>query len=298
VSYVALRFDVEAADADCWSDALLAAGALSVEAADARAGTAQETAVFAEPADADPRWWPVSRLTALCDATVDPAAVVQAAARALARTPPAFERFAVAERDWVLATRAQFGPIRISDEFWIVPTWCKPPRADALNLVLDPGLAFGTGAHPTTRLCLQWLASELPRGAHVLDYGCGSGILAIAAGKLGAGRVTGTDIDPQALQASRDNARANGVDATFDLADAIGAERFTHVVANILANPLRLLAPTLAERTLHGGSIALSGILATQVPDVVAAYAPWFELATWRSEDGWVLLAGVKAARS
>ncbi|HEX6136840.1 MAG TPA: 50S ribosomal protein L11 methyltransferase [Casimicrobiaceae bacterium] len=298
MTYVALRFDVEAADADCWSDALLAAGALSVEAADPRAGTAEETAVFAEPAGADPRWWPVSRLTALCDATVDPAAVVRAAAQALARTPPAFERFTVAERDWVLASRAQFRPIRITDDFWIVPSWCRPPRADALNLVLDPGLAFGTGAHPTTRLCLLWLAANVASSASVLDYGCGSGILAIAAAKLGAGRVAGADIDPQAVRASRDNARANGVDAAFGLADALGAQRFTHVVANILASPLRLLAPALAERTLSGGSIALSGILEAQAPEVIAAYAPWFELARWRSQDGWVLLSGAKAARS
>ena len=294
ISYVALRFDVEAIDGDPWSDALLDAGALSVEAADPRAGTPEETAVFAEPVAAEPQWWPISRLTALCDAGADPAAIVDAAARSLARTAPAFETFPVADRDWVRATQDQFGPIRIADQFWIVPSWCKPPRADALNLVLDPGIAFGTGAHPTTRLCLLWLADRVAHSASVLDYGCGSGILAIAAARLGAGRVVGTDIDPQAVRASEANARVNAVRADFMVADALAPERFSIVVANILANPLRLLAPALAARTKDGGWIALSGILAPQAEDVMAAYAPWFDIAVWRHDGDWVLLSGTK----
>jgi ribosomal protein L11 methyltransferase len=294
ISYIALRFDVEGADGGPWSDALLAAGALSVEAADPRAGTAQETAIFAESAAADPRWWPISRLTALCDAGADPAAIIGAAARSLGRTSPPFEIFPVADRDWVRATQDQFGPIRIAENFWIVPSWCKPPRADALNLALDPGIAFGTGAHPTTRLCLLWLAERVARGASVLDYGCGSGILAIAAARLGAGRVVGTDIDCQAVRASEANARANGVHVDFAAVDALAPERFTIVVANILANPLRLLAPVLATRTADGGSIALSGILVAQAQDVMAAYAPWFDIAVSRRDGEWALLSGTK----
>ena len=294
-SYVALRFDVEAALGEAWSDALLDAGAFSVEAADPRAGTTGETAIFAEPADADPRWWPTSRLTALCDAGSDPAAIVGAAARSLARTPPPFETFPVADRDWVRATQEQFGPIRVTEDFWIVPSWCTPPRADALNLVLDPGLAFGTGAHPTTRLCLLWLVEHVARGASVLDYGCGSGVLAIAAARLGAGRVVGADIDPRAVLASVDNAAANGVHAEFTLVDALAPERFAIVVANILANPLRLLAPALAGRASEGGSIALSGILASQADDVMAAYAPWLDMSVWRRDGDWVLLSGTSA---
>ena len=294
--FIALRFDVEAADGERWSDALLGAGALSVEAADPCAGSAGETPVFAEPADAEPRWWPISRLTALCAADADAAAIVGAAARALARQPPAFESFEVADRDWVRAIQAQFRPIRVSDTLWIVPSWCRPPRADAHNVVLDPGLAFGTGAHPTTRLCLLWLEHSVRRGASVLDYGCGSGILAIAASKLGAARVVGVDIDAQAVRASAQNARANGVRAHFAHVDALAAERFAIVVANILANPLRLLAPALAGRTAAGGAIALCGILAAQARDVAAAYEPWFDVSVWRREDEWVLLAGARRA--
>jgi ribosomal protein L11 methyltransferase len=205
---------------------------------------------------------------------------------------PPFESYVVPERDWVRASRAQFAPLRITDELWIVPTWIDPPRPDAVNIRLDPGLAFGTGAHPTTRLCLRYLAGHVTRTESVLDYGCGSGILAIAAAKLGAGHVVGVDIDPQALHASVDNARENRASAQFLHADAPLTGRFTIVVANILANPLRLLAPALAARTRPGGRIALSGVLAAQADEVSAAYAPWFEMQTQAEEDGWVLLAG------
>jgi len=294
--FVGLRFDVEAADADRWSDALLAAGASSVDAIDPREGTTDERAVFAEPADAARAWWPVTRLTALCAGGADVDSIVDTAARSIARVAPAFERFEVADRDWVRATQAQFQPIAIAADFWIVPSWCTPPRADALNLVLDPGLAFGTGAHATTRLCLRWLRKHVAAGDSVLDYGCGSGILAIAAAKLGAGRVVGADIDPQAIRSSVENARANGVRAEFTLVDALAPEAFDLVVANILANPLRVLAPALAARA--GRRIALAGILATQAEAVAEAYAPWFEIVTGRADAGWVLLSGVRPARN
>jgi ribosomal protein L11 methyltransferase len=298
MSFVALRFDVEAADGDRWSDALLAAGARSVEAIDPRAGTVDEEAVFAESVDAGPAWWPVTRLTAICDANVAPALIVQAAADSIAQNAPAFETFAVAEQDWVQVTQAQFKPIRVADRFWIVPSWCEPPQAGALDIVLDPGVAFGTGAHATTRLCLLWLKENVVPGASVLDYGCGSGILAIAAAKLGAGRVLGVDIDPQAVLASIGNGRVNAVTAEFTLVDVLAPRRFAIVVANILANPLRLLAPALAGRTDADGLIALCGILASQADEVAAAYAPWFDLATWRRDDDWVLLSGVRRGTS
>jgi ribosomal protein L11 methyltransferase len=298
MSFVALRFDVEAADGDRWSDALLAAGARSVEAIDPRAGTVDEEAVFAESVDAGPAWWPITRLTAICDANVAPALIVQAAADSIAQNAPAFETFAVAEQDWVQVTQAQFKPIRVADRFWIVPSWCEPPQAGALDIVLDPGVAFGTGAHATTRLCLLWLKENVAPGASVLDYGCGSGILAIAAAKLGAGRVVGADIDPQAVLASIGNGRVNAVTAEFTLVDVLAPRRFAIVVANILANPLRLLAPALAGRTDADGLIALCGILASQADEVAAAYAPWFDLATWRRDDDWVLLSGVRRGTS
>ena len=294
MSFVALRFDVAAADADRWSDALLDAGALSIDAADPFAGTGDESPIFGETSEAPRAWWHVTRLTALCAGDIDPASVVRCAADALALAEPPFERYRVPDRDWVRATQAQFAPLRITDALWIVPSWCTPPHPDATNIVLDPGLAFGTGAHPTTRLCLRFLANELARGESVLDYGCGSGILAIAAAKLGADRVVGIDIDPQAIRASSDNARANGVRAQFTHVDALGEERFAIVVANILANPLRVLAPALAARTQDGGRIALSGILASQADAVARDYAPWFDIAARAEGDGWVLLSGTR----
>jgi ribosomal protein L11 methyltransferase len=291
--YLSLRFDVDAASADAWSDALLEAGALSVDVSDPHAGAPSEVAVYAEPGSAT-RWWPLSRIAALFPAAADAEAALDQAARMLGVGLPPAERGRVAEQDWVRVTQAQFGPIRIEDDLWIVPTWSTPPAPDATNLVLDPGLAFGTGSHPTTRLCLQWLRQALRGGERVLDYGCGSGILAIGAARLGAADVRGTDIDPQAIDASRANAAANGIAATFALPDAIDPAPADVVVANILANPLIVLAPLLAARTRAGGLVALSGILVDQADDVVAAYAPWFTLAAWRTADGWVLLAGAR----
>jgi len=292
MSFTALRFDVPADEAERWSDALLEAGALSVDATDPRLGTAEESPVWGEPPAEAREWWPVTRLTALCSDDARASTMIHEAAAAVARGLPSFKTHRVADRDWVRETQAQFSPIRIRDDFWIVPSWCAPPRRDAINLVLDPGLAFGTGSHPTTRLCLAWLAAHVARGTSLLDYGCGSGILAIAGVLLGASRVVGTDIDPQAIVASRANARANRADARFAHVDALDDGRFACVVANILARPLRVLAPALAARTQSGGRIALAGILAEQADDVVDAYAPWFDIARWRTEDGWVLLDG------
>jgi len=293
MSYVAVRFDVEAEDGDAWSDALLQAGALSVDAADPRAGTDDESPVFDERVDGERRWWPISRLTALLAAGADAATLVQHAARFAGRTVPAFETTELADQDWVRATQEQFQPIRIDDDLWIVPTWCEPPFGSAVNITLDPGIAFGTGAHPSTRLCLAWLHHTVVPGRSVLDYGCGSGILAIAAAKLGAHPVTGVDIDPQAVSSSTANGRQNAVDATFVGVDALpAAAKFDLVVANILANPLRVLAPALSQRTAADGSIALAGILVAQAADVAAAYAPWFDIGVWRIEDDWALLAG------
>ena len=294
-TYWALRFDVAAVAAERWSDALLDAGALSVDAADPCADTPDEDAIFDEPSQM-PGYWRITRLTALCGADAHPQAIVAAAAGAVDSPLPAFESYRVAEPDWVRATQAQFAPLRITGGLWIVPTWREPPHPDAVNIRLDPGLAFGTGAHPTTHLCLRYLADTVRCTDSVLDYGCGSGILAIAAAKLGAARVVGVDIDPQAVRASVDNARENRVAAQFVNADALLTGQFTIVVANILANPLRLLAPALARRTQPDGRIALSGILADQAGDVAAAYAPWFVTTIEAEHDGWVLLAGERRA--
>lgn len=291
--YRTLRFDAGAGEAEAWSDALLAAGALAVELSDPHAGAQGEVPVYAEPGS-DAALWPLSRVTALFAEEVDPQAALRTAARALALPLPTAETTPVATQDWVRVTQAQFGPIRVDDGLWIVPSWHAPPRADAIVLRLDPGVAFGTGSHPTTALCLQWLRATLRGGERMLDYGCGSGILAIGAALLGAGDVLGTDIDPQAVVASRDNAARNGVVARFELPDALPGQRYDLVVANILANPLILLAPVLARATKPGGRIALSGILAAQADGVIAAYAPWFNIARWREAEGWVLLAGAR----
>jgi ribosomal protein L11 methyltransferase len=294
MAYVALRFDAAAAYADTWSDALLEAGALCVDLSDPGAGTDTETPLYGEPGETPASAWPWSRVVALFAAGADPPEALAAAAAAIGQPVPAYETHGVPEEDWVRRTQAQFGPIAIAPGFWIVPSWSAPVEADALTLRLDPGLAFGTGAHPTTRLCLEWLHAHVEGGERVLDYGCGSGILAIAARKLGAGAVYGTDIDPQAMNASRANARRNEVDATFATPDRLPPDAHDILIANILANPLVILAPALAARVRVGGAIALSGILAGQAQDVAAAYARWFTLAPWRAHDGWVLLAGVR----
>ena len=295
--YLAFAFESRAADADAWSDALLEAGALSVDLADPQADTAAEQALYGEPGTPADLRWPRCTLTALFDGDADVDAALAAAAAALGRRAPAGTLATVPDADWVRLTQAQFEPIRIADRLWIVPSWCQPVDPAAHNLVVDPGLAFGTGSHPTTRLCLQWLASDLAAGESVLDYGCGSGILAIAAARLGAGTVVGTDVDPQAIAASIANARANGVDAEFVLPESLAARgwgAFDVVVANILTNPLRLLAPALAARVRPGGRIVLSGILEAQADEVVAIYADWFNIGVWRADEGWVALAGTR----
>ncbi|HJU24675.1 MAG TPA: 50S ribosomal protein L11 methyltransferase [Casimicrobiaceae bacterium] len=295
-TFTIVRFDVDAADADRWSDALLDAGALSVEGVDPCAGAADEAAIYDEPAIASPAWWRVTRLTALVAPDIDASIVVGEAARLLDRPTPRFVADPLADRDWVRASRAQFEPLQITERLWIVPTWCNAPSPDTINVMLDPGLAFGTGAHPTTRLCLAWLAENVTSGVSMLDYGCGSGILAITAAKLGAEPVVGVDIDPLAVRATADNANVNGVSVDVMHVDALTNRAFGLVVANILANPLRLLAPALAAHTDTAGRIALSGVLATQANDVARAYETSFDLDAPRRDGEWVLLSGTRRA--
>lgn len=296
MSYVAVRFDAVATAADAWADTLLELGALSVDIADPHAGTSDEVARFGEPGAPANEFWPICRLTVLfSDAARWPTALAQLAESG--RVLPPHETFAVADQDWVRATQAQFAPLKIDDRLWIVPSWCVAPDPSAINVALDPGLAFGTGSHPTTRLCLKWLARELRAGDSVLDYGCGSGILAIAAALLGAARVVGTDVDPQALSSSRASAQCNGVVATFLAVDQLGAadeSTYDVVVANILANPLIALASDLAHRVRSGGRIVLSGILEAQAEAVMTAYQPWFTIGICASDDGWIALAGTR----
>ncbi|GMU72510.1 MAG: hypothetical protein AMXMBFR42_19690 [Burkholderiales bacterium] len=294
--YLALRFDSDATDAERWCDALLEAGALSVEVSDPHAGTEREAARYAEPGEPDAGYWAVSRIEALFADGVDAAQAFAAAAQVIGVPAPRHDTRAIADEDWVRATQAQFGPIDLGAGCFVVPTWCEAPRDAAIVLRLDPGVAFGTGSHPTTRLCLEWLRETIRGGERVIDYGCGSGILAIAAAKFGAADVSGTDVDAQALSASRANATSNGVEARFVEPSRLRTEPADVVVANILANPLILLAPALSARVRPGGRIALSGILEPQGGAVAAAYEPWFTLAHARRLDGWVLLAGERRA--
>jgi len=293
--WLAVILEVDADRAETFGDALLEAGALSVDVADAAAGTPQERPLFGEPGAASGGGWDRNRVTALFPPETDLAAVLPAALHAAGLSETTSYRFdRVDERDWVRATQTQFQPIRISPRLWIVPSWHASPDPRAINIRLDPGLAFGTGTHPTTRLCLRWLEMHVRGGEAVIDFGCGSGILAIAALKLGAMQACGVDIDAQALLAARHNAMQNQVAAQFvATADEIG-EPAELVVANILANPLVLLAPLLAKLTASGGRVALSGILDGQAVEVRAAYSEWFEMDTIEREEGWVLLSGVK----
>ncbi|TAN71790.1 MAG: 50S ribosomal protein L11 methyltransferase [Gallionella sp.] len=294
--WLTLVVDTDAAHAEALSEALLELGALSVDLLDADADTPDEQAIFGEPGEPPPGVWQHNRVSALFDSDRDVGAILRGAATRIGlRQLPEHRIETLADNDWVRLTQSQFEPIPISPRLWIVPTWHTPSDPDAINIVLDPGLAFGTGSHPTTRLCLRWLDSNLRGGESVLDYGCGSGILAIAALKLGAARAVGVDVDLQAVIASRDNAAANRVEnARFYQPDDAPQSGYDLVVANILTNPLRLLAPLLANATRQGGHIVLSGILEEQARDVMNIYRQWFDLNSPVFEDGWSCLSGRK----
>lgn len=301
MSWISLAIKTDNAHAEILSDAMLELGALSTDIHDAGTGTEQEQPLFDEPGEPSGGLWFASELTALFHPHVDVHSIVEAAAQA-ARLPtlPGYSITYVEEQDWVRLTQSQFNPIQISHRLWIVPSWHQIPDPAGVNLILDPGLAFGTGSHPSTQLCLAWLDENLMGGEDVLDYGCGSGILAIAALKLGARHVVGIDIDPQAVAASRQNAvlnRCNETELEFSTVDGAAQPDGQNgavdvVVANILANPLIMLAPILSKSTRRGGHIVLSGILAEQAEDVIKIYRQWFGMRIAREEAGWALLTG------
>ncbi len=299
MTWLVLTITASASQADILSESLLELGALSVDVHDADADTPDEQAIFGEPGEPATPLWTHNRVTALFAENAAINTIMLEAAHAIGlEQPPAYRTEILADNDWVRLTQSQFDPIRISHRLWIVPTWHIPSNPDAVNITLDPGLAFGTGSHPTTRLCLRWLDAHLQGGEEVLDYGCGSGILAIAALKLGAAHAIGVDVDAQAVRSSRDNAAANHVTAQFYLPDSAPELNADIVVANILTNPLKALAPLLAAATRQGGQIVLSGILSAQADDVMQVYAQWFDLKQPEIEDGWVCLSGVKIGSS
>jgi ribosomal protein L11 methyltransferase len=292
VTFAALVLEVKAEEVDSLSDALLDAGALSVSCEDARAETAAEVPLF--DGSGESVSWPRVKLTALCKVQPGPEQLLLRACNLAGVAVPVHELRSIPDEDWVARSREQFGPIRVSAHLWIVPTWRAPPEPGAINLVLDPGLAFGTGSHPSTLLCLQWLERSIAGGETVLDYGCGSGILTIAALKLGARRAVGVDIDPEAVVAARANAQRNGVAGEFLEGRAPLTFTADVVIANILANPLKLLAPMLVSRCRRGGQIALSGILSDHANEVESCYSPWIAFAPPAEAEGWVCLSGVK----
>lgn len=298
--WISLAINTDAVHAAELGDVLMELGALSVDMHDAAAGSENEQPLFGEPGEAPERIWQATEVTALFDTDANIPAVVASAAHTLQLPAlPVYHCTPVGDEDWVTLTQSQFNPIRISSRLWIVPSWHNAPDPSAINLVLDPGMAFGTGSHPTTSLCLSWLDETIQGNERVLDYGCGSGILAIAALKLGAAHATGIDIDHQAIAASRDNAALNRIDEnsmTFYTtpADRVPAVEADITVANILANPLIMLAPLLADMNRKGARIALSGILAEQAGEVRQAYQPWFVMDGSREQEGWVLLTGTK----
>ncbi|HUW76335.1 MAG TPA: 50S ribosomal protein L11 methyltransferase [Gallionella sp.] len=296
MSWLSLVVDSDAEHAETLSEALLELGALSVDLLDADADTPDEQAIFGEPGEPPPGVWQHNRVSALFDSDRDVVAILRNASTLIGLDQVPKHRIeTLDDHDWVRLTQSQFEPIPISSRLWIVPTWHTASDPNAINIVLDPGLAFGTGSHPTTRLCLRWLDNNLRGGESVLDYGCGSGILAIAAMKLGAAQATGVDVDFQAVSASRDNAIANRVgNVQFYLPDDAPHSSYDLVIANILTNPLRLLAPLLAKAARSGGQIVLSGILEEQAQEVMSIYQQWFDLGTPIFEDGWSCLSGRK----
>ena len=288
-------------EAEVLGDALMDAGALSVCIEDADADTPDEQPLYGEPGlEPTKLAWKNSLLKVLVEDDFDYGLDVAMAVKALnIKEPQVISDKLVENADWVRITQAQFQPVRVSDRLWIVPTWHEPPAGDtAINIRLDPGVAFGTGSHPTTHLCLQWLDANVQKDQTVLDYGCGTGILAIAAKKLGAANVLGTDIDPQAVDAAIDNAQANDAPARFVLPEDMPEGTFDIVVANILSNPLKLLAPALLARVKPHGHLVLSGVLARQAQEVIDVYQkhdPSVKLSVWKESEGWVCIAGTKA---
>lgn len=298
MAWQSVRIETREDVAEQLGDGLLDSGALSASIEDAHAGTAREQPIFGEPGEPEAGLWPECVVVALFPEDADvPAILASATTRLGLPSLPAFTVETLEEEDWVRKTQSQFDPIRISGKLWIVPSWHDAPDPSAVNLVLDPGLAFGTGSHPTTRLCLQWLENHIAGGEYVMDYGCGSGILAIAAMRLGAGSAVGIDVDPQAIAASKANAAQNAVEAAFYLPGAAPRGQADVLVANILTNPLKLLAPALSQAVRPGGTIALSGILEEQADEVLDVYRAWFTMAKDGSDEGWVRLAGTRRDR-
>ena len=295
MAWQALEFEVSGADVEALSDALFDAGALSVDVTDADEGSVKERAIYLEPGEEVLLSWGYNLVVGLFDKDIEVADIfsfVSDVLQPLQLSPP--QTRLVDDQDWVRLTQQQFQPIQITKRLQISPSWSAVKVTSEINIILDPGLAFGTGSHPTTQLCLHWLESNLVSGQAVIDYGCGSGILGIAAKMFGAGRVVGIDIDEDALAASQYNALRNEVDLEVVPAADSFNEQVDIVIANILPSPLKVLAPLFSQLVKPGGDIVLSGILVSHEQELLSIYGQWFEMSTFQTMDDWVCLQGTK----
>ena len=294
-----LVFTVSEDLAEDLGDALMELGALSISVSDAAADTDSEKPLYGEPGlTPDRQAWEQSQVIALFDEQgLSATEISSTLTEAGFQVSVPLER-SVEEQDWVRLTQSQFEPIQVGQRLWVVPSWHDAPNdPNAVCLAVDPGLAFGTGSHPTTKLCMQWLEEHPDLASKtLLDYGCGSGILAIAAKMLGAAHVDAVDIDEQAVLSTAQNAQANHTDVHAKLPDQLLGGQYDVVVANILTNPLKVLAPMLSMRVIPNGYLVLSGVLARQAEEVTSAYAPWLKMTVWAERDGWVCLAGQRTA--
>ncbi|MFM5224591.1 50S ribosomal protein L11 methyltransferase [Aeromonas veronii] len=288
--WIQIRINATAKTADKVSNMLLGRGAQAVTFMDAK-----DVPVY-EPMPGETPLWGETEVMGLFDAETDPAPTI-AFFQQIFGENVGYKVEQLEDKDWVREWMDHFHPMQFGERLWICPSWRDVPNPDAVNVMLDPGLAFGTGTHPTTALCLQWLDGLDLTGKTVVDFGCGSGILGIAALKLGAARVIGIDIDPQAIQASRDNAARNGVAGQIELylpADQPQDVEADVVVANILAGPLRELAPLIAGHGKPGSLMALSGVLESQAPELETIYGQWFEMDQTAVKEEWCRLSGRK----
>ncbi|QDD06272.1 50S ribosomal protein L11 methyltransferase [Candidatus Methylopumilus planktonicus] len=297
-AWINLKIRASADYANIMSDALIELGALSCAIEDSYLNSENEEALFGEPNIPSNTIWQHNTVESLFDAAVSIDTIINELKTITGLPHIDYTLDTVEEQNWVALTQSQFEPINIFDKLWIVPSWHTSPNPDAINIILDPGLAFGTGSHPTTHLCLEWLIKEVNINDHVLDYGCGSGILSIAAKKCGAKQVIGVDIDPQAIIASIHNAKENHVDVQFYNSELPLTFEADIVVANILSSALSVLAPLIAKACKPHGKIALSGILKEQIEMLTEIYSRWFDLNNPIEREGWILLSGTKKSIS
>ena len=293
MAWTNLMIQTSAESAEKTTDYLIDLGALSASIQDKNLNQDNEEIIFGEPHNGPQQYWQENSINALFDENIE-----------IDKIKSKLEQFLnqeikvivsrVEDQDWVKTSQDQFHPICIRDKFWIIPTWHSHKLRNGINLILDPGLAFGTGSHPTTHLCIEWLIDHVNKNNRVLDYGCGSGILAIAAKKIGCQSVLGVDIDPQALIASKDNAILNNV--TIELAASSEPIKINAdlIVANILSSALSVLAPALAGYCKPNGMIALSGILEAQENDIKEIYKEWFDIINITRKEGWVCISGIR----